>query len=108
MVVVPNGVDLEPRNTRTTREPKEGGGESPKVLKCGSEIGNRAHTRTVLYLGRLHPIKGLDLLVSAWKQVVSDFNGWHLLIVGPDEQDELARLREQVQRLELEEPMLLM
>ena len=28
-----------------------------------------ARTRTVLYLGRLHPLKGLDLLVEAWAEV---------------------------------------
>jgi len=103
VVVVPNGVDLEPRNTRKTRNPEEDGGGSSKVLKCGSALGNETHTRTVLYLGRLHPIKGLDLLISAWKQLVLDFNDWHLLIVGSDEQGVLAKLREQVKRLELED-----
>jgi len=28
-----------------------------------------ARTRTVLYLGRLHPLKGLELLVEAWAEV---------------------------------------
>ena len=95
-VVVPNGVDVG----------------SALLRYCGSALvgsngqwamGHEAHTRTVLYLGRLHPIKGLDLLVSAWKQVVPDFNGWHLLIVGSDEKGELAKLREQVKQLELED-----
>jgi len=48
IVVIPNGVALEPRNTRNARNCEKG------------------ETRTVLYLGRLHPLKGLELLVEAW------------------------------------------
>ena len=46
IVVVPNGVHLPPMAQERARDP--------------------ARTRMVLYLGRLHPLKGLDLLVEAW------------------------------------------
>lgn len=40
--------------------------------------------RTLLYLGRLHPEKGVDTLLAAWKEVYREFPGWQLRIVGPD------------------------
>lgn len=40
-------------------------------------------TPTVLYTGRLHPEKGLDLLLSAWRRAEPHLGGWRLRIVGP-------------------------
>jgi glycosyltransferase involved in cell wall biosynthesis len=40
-------------------------------------------TQTALFLGRIHPKKGLLLLVEAWARTRPV--GWELLIVGPDE-----------------------
>lgn len=40
------------------------------------------HKRTCLYVGRLHPIKGLDLLLQAWAQLKSAAQGWQLIIAG--------------------------
>ncbi|MEL7050010.1 MAG: glycosyltransferase, partial [Pseudomonadota bacterium] len=39
--------------------------------------------RMVLYLGRLHPKKGLDQLLHAWARVEHLNPDWHLCIVGP-------------------------
>lgn len=41
--------------------------------------------RIVLSLGRIHPKKGLDMLVKAWAMVESQLPGWNLKIVGSDE-----------------------
>lgn len=38
--------------------------------------------RTLLYIGRLAPLKGLDLLCSAWK--LTPHPNWRLVISGPD------------------------
>jgi glycosyltransferase involved in cell wall biosynthesis len=38
-----------------------------------------------VFLGRLHPVKGLDSLIRSWACVLEKHNDWHLLIVGPDE-----------------------
>jgi glycosyltransferase involved in cell wall biosynthesis len=38
----------------------------------------------VLFLGRLHPVKGLDVLASAFARVCSRVSDLDLLVVGPD------------------------
>jgi glycosyltransferase involved in cell wall biosynthesis len=52
--------------------------------------------RTALFLSRVHPKKGLPMLLDAWADVEPD--DWHLLIVGPDEKGHRAELEEQVDR----------
>jgi glycosyltransferase involved in cell wall biosynthesis len=42
------------------------------------------HPRTLLYLGRLHRVKGLDLLLAAWAELQDRFPEWRLKIVGSD------------------------
>lgn len=61
VAVLPNGIDLPVRSTK------------PK-----------SDRRTMLFLGRIHPTKGLDLLLHAWRQVQDEFDDWGLAIAGPD------------------------
>lgn len=49
--------------------------------------------RLLLYLGRLHPKKGLDLLASAWTNLAAHFPEWHLVLAGPDAEGTAAKLR---------------
>jgi glycosyltransferase involved in cell wall biosynthesis len=49
--------------------------------------------RVVLYLGRIHPIKGLDRLVRSWARVEGRHSGWRLRIIGPDERGHAGELR---------------
>jgi glycosyltransferase involved in cell wall biosynthesis len=44
---------------------------------------SRATPRTLLFLGRIHPIKNIDSLIKAF--ALANISGWHLRIVGPDE-----------------------
>ena len=41
--------------------------------------------RTLLFLGRIHVVKGLELLLPAWGQVQEQFKDWRLVIVGSDD-----------------------
>jgi glycosyltransferase involved in cell wall biosynthesis len=64
-VIVPNGVELA-RHIRR----KESGGEF-----------------RITYLGRLHPIKGIENLIDACKLLQGDAEPWHLKIAGAGESD---------------------
>ena len=52
--------------------------------KVAAAEGRKTNGRkTALFLGRIHPKKGLLMLVEAWARVRPD--GWQLQIAGPDE-----------------------
>lgn len=76
VAIIPIGVDLP--------------GEIPPIA---SEI------KTFLFISRIHPIKGLHNLVSAWAKVRRD--NWRLIIAGPDECGHLKEVRKQIDVLGL-------
>lgn len=59
--IIPNGIDVPPVK-RTTKDDH----------------------RQLLFLGRIHPVKGVDILLRAWAAVEHEFPHWDLKIVGPD------------------------
>ena len=75
IVVIPNGVDLPPCGKPMTTQRRRGEisrtaeGTSTQTVAGGSEHDGTHCLRTMLYLGRLHPLKGLDLLLEAWARV---------------------------------------
>ena len=50
-------------------------------LRAEPPAGDRI--RTALFLGRIHPVKGLPMLIEAWARTRPA--GWRLIIAGPDE-----------------------
>lgn len=76
----------------------------PNGIECppleSSPPSDRADTqRTALFVGRLHPVKGLPMLLRAWAQVRP--KGWLLKITGPDEAGHLAELLDLTKQLDL-------
>ncbi|MHB0971880.1 MAG: glycosyltransferase [Thermoanaerobaculia bacterium] len=62
---------------------------------------NRSAERTILFVGRLHPIKGLDLLLQAWNDVSRRFPEWRLKIAGVVDPQYMNTLRRQAADLQL-------
>ena len=96
IAIVPNGVSPEAFAPLNGTAPFE-------VLY--PEARNR---RILLFMGRLHPKKGLLNLLQAWSSLaqVRRREDWLLVIAGPDERGHLAGLRERVGSLSLEDDVL--
>ena len=45
----------------------------------------RCEKKTLLYLSRITPIKGLDMLAEVWSKLQPEFPNWKLRMVGPDD-----------------------
>jgi glycosyltransferase involved in cell wall biosynthesis len=77
VVVIPNGVTTPTEAIRTG---------------VRGRLGIPSGVPLVLYLGRLHPIKRLDLLARAMAEVRARHPAAHLVLAGPDERNHLASL----------------
>lgn len=44
----------------------------------------RKDKKHLLFLSRIHPVKGLVNLATAWNRICRDFPDWRLIIAGPD------------------------
>ncbi len=91
IAIIPNGVDVPDRV-----DPALFLRSFPSVLG----------KRIVLFLGRLHPKKGLDLLLEAWSLLAPLFPEAQLVIAGPDSEDMQERLSELVAQGQLEDSVL--
>lgn len=85
-VVAPPGVDLPAQPARHGCGPDGGMAAAPAT-----------RVRTVLFLSRVHPLKGLTDLVQAWALVRPA--GWHVRVVGPDWNDHRAAVQSLAQQL---------
>jgi glycosyltransferase involved in cell wall biosynthesis len=70
--LLPNGVEID-------------GGNGSAQGGFRGNLGLRDNAALVVSLGRLHPIKRLDLLADAFSRVVAKRPETHLVIAGPDE-----------------------
>jgi glycosyltransferase involved in cell wall biosynthesis len=61
--------------------------------------------RIILSLGRIHKIKGIDLLVAAFSQIRSKMGDVKLVIAGPDG-GELSQIQQQIRELHIEDDVL--
>jgi glycosyltransferase involved in cell wall biosynthesis len=68
IAIIPNGVDI-PRQR-----------DARLFLETYPSLEGK---RIVLFLARLHPKKGIDLLLRAWSKVFSSFPEAHLVLAGP-------------------------
>ncbi|MBN1160861.1 MAG: glycosyltransferase [Dehalococcoidales bacterium] len=71
--IVPNGIDLEEYR------------DLPSKGEFREKYGLEAKHRVVLFLGRVHRSKGIDLLIKAFSQLVGEYSEARLAIAGPDD-----------------------
>ena len=57
--------------------------------------------RIALFLSRIHPLKGLDSLITVWSRLEGVFQDWQVVIAGPSENGYEDRLRSRVKALGL-------
>jgi len=73
--VIPLGIDLEEFD------------ELPYKGKFRSKYPELKNYRMILFLGRITPRKGLDILTKAFAKVTKDFPDLMLVFVGPEDED---------------------
>jgi glycosyltransferase involved in cell wall biosynthesis len=89
IVVAPNGVRLEDYDAGPATD---GGNEL--------SLPDRAHEKKrLVFMARLHPKKGLDLLVPAWARLQEHHPNWELIIAGPDEDGYRAEVEAMIREL---------
>jgi glycosyltransferase involved in cell wall biosynthesis len=79
--ILPNGIDLPP----------------PPL-----QPAFRAGRKQLLFLGRIHPKKGIDILLRAWQAVLHRFTDWELHVAGPDNGGYLPEMRALAAQLRLD------
>ncbi|MFO0944575.1 MAG: glycosyltransferase [Planctomycetota bacterium] len=83
MAFIPNGVDIPPE-------------------KVVPKPPHKDQRRVLLFLGRMHPKKGLIPLLDAWHKLGKGVADWHLVMAGPDEIGHVAQVQKHVKNLGLE------
>ena len=93
IAIIPNGVELPEKKCASAR-----------VRECGnvgtSELSN-SRTKRLLFLGRIHPKKGLKELIKAWGGEGPWHQDWQLVIAGWDDGGHLEGLKRQAAELGL-------
>lgn len=74
VAIIANPILLPPQQARMPAE------EFCRSFRLPAEKG------ILLYLGRLHPVKGVPRLIQAWAALNKFHADWNLVIAGPDEQ----------------------
>lgn len=94
IVIIPNGIDI----SRFSDLPAKGSFRSQYSISDDENI--------ILFLGRIHKIKGIDILVRAYAELLQEMPDATLAIVGPDERY-LSIIKDQIQHLNLKkEPLI--
>ena len=92
--IIPNGIHLSEFK------------DSPPKGIFRKKYSISQNTKVILFLGRIHKIKGLDLLIKAFYELTKEMNNIKLVIVGPDG-GYLSNLNKLIRTLRLKEKVLL-
>lgn len=77
----------------------------PNGLDCPAPPSvnqTESNGRTLLFLSRIHPKKGIDQLLRAWSRLEGDFADWNLTVAGPDNHEFAKEMKSLAAELGLE------
>ena len=94
IAIIPNGIDL----SEYANLPPKG--------SFKKKFGIKEDERIVLYLGRIHKVKGIDILVKAFANVIKKLDDVRLVVVGPDD-GYLGELESLIRALKIEDKVLI-
>ena len=94
IAVIPNGLD--PAEFQRPVDPA-----APIDTELAKALSK--NSLRLLFLGRVHPKKGLDMLLPAWAKLSAINQDWQLVVAGPDEGGYLAEIRAQALSLGLQD-----
>ena len=86
IVVAANGVHLNEYDKETTP------GLCPDKKK-----------KRILFLARIHPKKGLNILLEIWPEIQAQFPDWEIIVAGPDEGGHRTELEQLAEKLDLKD-----
>lgn len=92
--IIPNGIDM----SYYADLPSKGSFKKKFSIKGNEKI--------VVYLGRIHRIKGIDILVEAFANVLKKLENIKLVVVGPDD-GFLGELKHLIKALKIEDDVLM-
>ena len=76
----------------------------PNGVDVPYDLGERddSHARTLLFLSRIHPVKGLNELLRAWRHIQDSFLDWRLVVAGGGEQSHVKDVMDLAKDLDCE------
>lgn len=92
--LIPNGIDVEDY------------ANLPSPIEAGALLPVLKGKRVLLFLSRVHPKKGLPVLLRAWHALGAERRDWTLAIAGPDQRGHTNELKLLVDELGLSESVI--
>ncbi|MBW3022893.1 glycosyltransferase [Candidatus Woesearchaeota archaeon] len=86
IVIIPNGINV----TEFKNIPEKGFFKSKHAIL--------REKKYILFLGRINIIKGLDILVSAFKKLSREYQDLYLVIVGADDNDYAEKIKKSLKK----------
>lgn len=77
VAIIPNGIDVS---------------EYP----CRSISSKSNVKKQIVFISRIHPKKGIEILIDVWKQIYQRFDDWNIIIAGNGEEAYISKLKRQI------------
>ena len=90
VALIPNGIDLPDLHRRNS-------------IDVFQKFKLPAGKRLFLFLSRIHPKKGIEMLLREWGALSKQHQEWHLIIAGDGERAYLAKLQKMARGYELQD-----